>query len=54
MRQALNKGCISPASRNREILEKSTFLQDFWIPAAGGVIHLEQVTTNYSFFDEHG
>ena len=38
-RQSLNRGCISPASRNREILEKSIFLQDFWISAAGGETH---------------
>ena len=27
----------------REIIEKSTFPQDFWISAAGGVIHFETV-----------
>ena len=28
-RQPLNRGCISPASRNQEILEKSTFSPRF-------------------------
>ena len=28
-----------PASRNREILGKSIFLQDFWISAVGGEMH---------------
>ena len=39
LRQALKRGKISPASRNREILGKSNFLQDFWISAVGGEIH---------------
>ena len=39
LRQALKRGKISPASRNREILGKSNFLQDFWISAVGGEMH---------------
>ena len=47
-RQPLNRGCISPASHNREILEKSIFLQDFWISAVSGEMHFTASRGNLS------